>query len=584
MDNRYVAHRRLAAVAFADVADFTRLVEADDVGTTRRWRALRRDLIEPRIVENGGKLLRVVGDALLVEFGSAVGAVRWAQAVQLAMADVAGDPPLALRIGINVEDVIVDEDELHGDGVNVAAHIQTLAGPGEVIVTAAVREYVWNKLPVPLADLGERWLKNLSRPVRLYRLEIGAGRVIPRLEGTGLAGRPSVAVLPFRNIAHDVKEAYFGEGVTEDIIAALSRSRALTVIARTSTLGYQDRGGDLRRVSAELGARYVVDGSVRRQAERLRVAVELVDPSLGRTLWADCLDGVMGDLLGFQSRIASSVAAAIEPRLIEAETARVRAKPTGSLDAYDCVLRALPLLYTFEEADFWEAGAFIDRAIALDPAYAQAHAYKAFWLVLLLGERGSRATPRHARLAESSARRAVSLDPADAFGLTVAAHVEAFVARRADTAAAMHDAALRIHPNSAFAWGMSAITCCYLGEPERALERLAEQRRLSPFDPLNFFFWGVTGFAELLAGNLEDALSWLRKGLRGNPGVVGCMRSHAACLGLLGRMQEAADAGRELLACEPGFRVSAFAASSGLKRPEHTEMLVRGLRLAGMPE
>ena len=262
--------RRLAAVAFADVVGFSKLVAQDDVAAMQDWKELRAILIEPKIEEHHGKTLRVVGDGMLIEFGSAVDAVRCCQEIQRGMAhlETEGRTRLRIRIGINVEDVIVDEGDLHGDGVNIAARIHQLASPGEVVVTAAVREYVWNKLGVKFTDLGERDLKNIARPVRVYRLEAptfelaaAAPRAQPYLSWTR---RPSIAVLPFRNLSGNPDEAYFGEGITEDIIGGLSRSRSLYVIARHSTLPYRDGSADAHQIASELGVRYILDGSVRR--------------------------------------------------------------------------------------------------------------------------------------------------------------------------------------------------------------------------------------------------------------------------------------------------------------------------------
>jgi len=287
----------LAAVAFADVAGFSHLIELDDVKTTRKWRTLRENLIAPKIAEHFGRLVRTVGDGLLIEFHSVVDAVVWASDVQRAISEGREEPDgetLSMRIAINVEDVLVDGDDLHGDGVNIAARIQQLANPGEVVVTAAVSEYVRNKLGVNFIDVGLHKLKNISRPVQVYRLELSPrasgvrGSIQPFLAWTN---KPSIAVLPFRNLSGDPAEGYFGEGITEEIIAALARNRSLLVIARHSTLHYADRHADIRQISSELGVRYVLDGSVRRQARRLRISAELIDAGQNRTLWADRFEG-----------------------------------------------------------------------------------------------------------------------------------------------------------------------------------------------------------------------------------------------------------------------------------------------------
>ena len=582
--------RRLAVIAFADVAGFSSLMEMDDVQTIIKWKTLRVELLEPKIAEHHGNLLQVMGDGLLIEFRSAVDAVQWAHDIQRAITQSLEEPEhngLLMRIGINVEDVIVDGERLHGDGINIAARIQQLASPGEIVMTAAVRDYVWNKLGVELTDLGERELKNISRPVRIFRLEQeirtgGVRRFVqPHLTWNN---RPSIAVMPFKNQGGDPKDEYFGEGITEDIIGALAQNRSLLVIARHSTLPYRDRRADVRQIASELGVRYVLDGSVRRQHAKLRISVELIDAGQNSTIWAEKYDGPIDELFEFQDRIAASIVATIEPRLYEAESARVRTKPTESLDAYDCVLRAFPLFYTSDEAEFMAAGAFLNRAIELDPAYAQAWAYKAWWHNLLLGEWRSKSTASDAPSALSAARRALKLDSTDAFVLAVAAHVESFMGGHPESAAEMFDRSLQLNKNSAFAWGLSAITCCYLGQPEVALDRLRNVWRLSPFDPLTFFFWGVAGFAELIAGRYDQALAWLEKTLRDHPHHFAAHRNKTACLAHLGRIEEAKVAAAEILSREPGFRLSEFAARYPMRRPADLELLVSGLRAAGLPE
>ncbi len=582
--------RRLAAVAFADVAGFSNLMESGETQTILKWKALREDLLEPKIAENGGRLLQVLGDGLFIEFESVVAAVRWADDVQRAIAqsrDERAQDSLMLRIGINVEDVIIDGDKRYGDGVNIAARIQQLASPGEVVMTAAVRDYVWNKLGVTLTDLGERTLKNRSRPVRIYRLEQERSTGAPhRFAQPHLSwnNRPSIAVMPFKNLGGDPKEEYFGEGITEDIIGALAHDRSLLVIARNSTLPYRNRHADVQQVAAELGVRYILDGSVRRQMEKLRIAVDLIDAGQNRTIWAEKYDGAISELFEFQDRIAANIVATIEPRVYEVEAERVRSKPTDSLDAYDCVLRACPLLYTANESEFKAAGAFLDRAVELDPSYAQAWAYKAWWYVLLVGEWRSNATERDLTMALPTAQRALQLDSMDAFVLAVAAHVESFLGNRPESAIEMFERSLQLNKNSAFAWAISAITCCYLGQPEEALDRLRNAWRLSPFDPLKFFFWGIAGLAEFVAGRYEEALVWLLKALRDHPGHLAAHRNVTACFGQLGRIEEAKASAAELLARDPSFRISVFESRYPLRRPGDRERLISGLRAAGLPE
>ena len=586
--------RRLAAVAFADVAGFSALMEQDDVATMARWKSLRTEIIEPKLAEYRGRLIRIIGDGLFVEFQSAVDAVRWAIDVQSALLGHSEHGPgaLKLRIGVNVEDVIIDEDDLHGDGVNIAARIQQIANPGEVVMTAAVREYVWNKLGVALVDLGERSLKNLSRPIRLYAVDrrksehmslAGYAHGLP--PHVGWSNRPSIAVMPFRNLGGTPNEDYFGEGMTEEIISALSRSRSMYVIARASTLSYRNRISETKQIASELGVKYILDGTVRREEQRLRISVELIDAARNHRVWGERYDGVAASLFDFQDRIASSIVATLEPKLVEVETTQARQKPTENLDAYDCVLRALSLFYTFEKAEFRQAGDYLDRAIVLDPTYAQAYAYKAWWYVFRMAEgllQEDEESTRHA--AEQAVRRAMALDDQDAFVVAVAGHVESLIHKQPELALELFDRALVLNENSAFAWGMSAASYAYLGESEPALERLRSAWRLSPFDPLNFVFYTLAGIAEFVAGRYDPAIVWLRKAKREKPRFVATLRTLCACLSAAGRVDDARIVARELLDVEPNFSVRSIESWYPFRRADDLARYVAGLRAAGLPE
>ncbi len=383
--------RRLAAIAFADVAGFSRLMAADDVQTLQRWKALRSDIIEPLMLRHGGRIAEMAGDAVLVEFPSVVHAVQWATQTQRAQQSrLRADDPFALRlrIGINVDDVIDDDGVLQGDGVNIAARIQQAAEPGQIVVTMLVREYVANRLPLAFRDLGTPPLKNIARPVRVFAVEWRDGDAPPRMSPPYLqwSSRPTVAVLPFRNVGGNGDDAYFGEGITDEIITGLSRSRSMYVIARNSTLRYRDRDHDLAQIAGELDVRYVLDGSVWRQGARLRIKVSLMDMVDRRALWSQRFEGDDSEIFAFQDRIAAHVIGSLEPRLTAVEAARANERPTDSLDAYHCVLKAMARLYRFTDESFRESGELLERAMLLDPGYARAHAYAAWRLNFVLGE------------------------------------------------------------------------------------------------------------------------------------------------------------------------------------------------------
>jgi TolB-like protein/class 3 adenylate cyclase/Tfp pilus assembly protein PilF len=576
----------LAAIAFADVVGWSRLVERDDVAAATAWKAVQVELIEPHMPAFGGRLIEVAGDAVLVEFSSAVEAVRWAIDLQQQLADRrAGDQnnPIRMRIGISIEDVIVDEHKLLGDGVNIASRVHQTASPDEVLVTQGVRDFVWNKLPILLDDLGEQHLKNISRPIRTYRVTPAAststGRPIqPHLMWEN---RPTVAVLPFSSGGSDA-DPYFGDGMTEEIITSLSMNRSLFVIARNSTLRYRGHRSSAADIAGELRVRYLLEGSVRRHGSRLRINAVLIDAGADREIWAEHYDGVDQDLFTFQDQIAASISAAIDPRVQEAEIARVRDRPTESFSAYDCVLRGLAVQYNFNDRDMALSGDMFRRAIELDPQYAQAHAHLAWWHNLRIGEGRSSNVGEDQQRAWEFSRRSIELDPRDAWALSVAGHIESFLNRRFAAALEMFDQALQLNPSCATAWALSAVTLAYIGRGEEALTRVRNALRLSPFDLLSFWFCTTNGIASIVAGRYDEAVSWLSKARRLNPRYRAASRMLIAILGLSGDVTQARELAREFLDDEPGFTVSGFGAWYPLQ-PPHLERVLEGLRLAGIP-
>jgi TolB-like protein/Tfp pilus assembly protein PilF len=402
----------------------------------------------------------------------------------------------------------------------------------------------------------------------------------PRFEGH----RPAIAVLPFRNLGGDPRDALLAEGITEDIIDGLARNRSLSVIGRHSALRSRDGHADARRIARELGVGYILDGTIRRRAPHLRISANLVDAGEDRTIWTERYEGARADPFGLQERVASSIVATVEPRLLEAEIARLRSKPAERFDAYECVLRASSLLYTFDEHDLGRAGAYLDRAVALDSASARAHAHKAWWYLLCINEARSPDPARDTALAGLAAQRAMALDPTDAFVLAVAGHVEALLRGQPEVGAELFERSLRLNENSAFAWGLSAATYCYLGRPDEALARLETAARLSPFDPLNLFSWGVAGLAEFVSGRYDRGVAWEQKALRQNPRFVASHRALTTCLWHAGRRAEARAAARKLLALDPSFRIAAFAARYPLRRRDDMRRYLSGLRAAGLPE
>jgi adenylate cyclase len=396
--------------------------------------------------------------------------------------------------------------------------------------------------------------------------------------------RPTVAVLPFRNVGGGEAASYFGEGITEDIIAGLSQSRAFYVIARMSTLRYRDHATSLTQIAGELGVRYILDGSVRRHGNHLRITAELVDVAANRPIWTERYDGTDDDVFAFQDRIVASIVGSFEPRLQAAELERLRGRPTESFDAYDCVLRAISHLHLFTQESYQLSGQLIERAIALDPGYAQAFAYKAWRLNLWFGEGRSRSVEEDRAHALEAARAAVALDPKDALTLAVSAHLLAFLERRLEDATEMFARALSLNENSVFAWALSALTCSYRGYPDQAVERLRNAWRLSPFDPLEFLLLNIAGITEFVAGRYPEAVSFLTKSYRTNPRFVSTQRMLAASLVHAGDQTKARHFADMILVGEPGFRLSSFLAWYPLGREDDIRRLRAGLLAAGLPE
>ncbi len=574
------------AILAADVAGYSRIVGADEEGTLAQWKAHWRELIDPKIAEHRGRIVRITGDGLLAEFASVLAAVRCAVEVQRAMvernADVPQEKRIEFRIGINVGDIIVDGTDMWGDGVNVAARLEALAEPGGICISGRVQEDVHGRLDVAFEDTGEQQLKNIARPVRVYRVRLhGAAKAVPALP---LPAKPSIAVLPFNNMSGDPEQEYFADGMVEEITTALSRMRWLFVIARNSSFTYKGRAVDVKQVGRELGVRYVLEGGVRKAANRVRITAQLIDALTGVHLWADRFEGALEDIFDLQDRVTASVVGAIAPKMEQAEIERARHKPTESLDAYDCYLRGIANVHRRTREANNEALQLFNNAIEFDPDFSSAYGMAAWCYVQRKVSRWMTDRVKETSEAARLARRAVALGKEDAVALSAGGFALAYVVGDLDDGAAFIDQALALNPNLGSAWTVSGWVRIFRGEYEVALEHFAHSMRLSPLDPLIYAAQYGIAFAHFLAGRYDEASSWAEKALREDPNYYPAVRVYAASSVLAGRLEEAQNAMARLREIDPSLRVSDLKDLTPLRRPGDIARYAEGLRKAGLPE
>lgn len=490
---------------------------------------------------------------------------------------------IEFRVGINVGDIIVGNDDIFGDDVNVAARLETLAEPGGICVSDRVRESVRGKLDITFEDAGEQQLKNIERPVRVYRVR-GAGTAVTAGPSPPLPDRPSIAVLPFQNMSGDPEQEYFADGMVEEIITALSQIRWLFVIARNSSFTYKGRSVDVKQVGRELGVRYVLEGSVRKSGDRVRVTGQLIDAASGAHLWANRFEGSLEDIFDVQDQVAISVVSALGPKLQQAEVERARRKPTASLNAYDYYLRGLAVVHQTTREANCEASRLFHKAIELDPDFAAPHGMAA-WCHVVRKTNGW-VIDREKDVAEAArlARRATELGRDDAVALCWGGYALAYVGGDVDAGAAFIDQALALNPNLGAAWNFSGWVRIMRGEHELAVDCLTRALRLSPIDPTLFHMRSGISYAHLLAGHYEEASSWAKEGLRDQPTFLGGLRGLAASKALAGELGEAREAIRRLLELDPGLRISNLKDRISPLQPDDFARYVDGLRKAGLPE
>jgi adenylate cyclase len=546
--------RRLAAVLAADVVGYSRLMGEDEEGTLAALKTLQRELFDPKVKEHCGRLVKTTGDAALVEFASVVDAVRCAAEMQRAMAERNAEIPaerrIDFRIGINLGDIIIDEGDIYGDGVNVAARLEALAEPSGICVSRVVRDQVRDKLDFSFEDLGEQQVKNIARPVRVYRMLIdGTAAATPA--ALAIPDRPSIAVLPFENMSADSEQEYFADGMVEDIITGLSRIRWLLVIARNSSFTYKGRAVDVKRVGRELGVRYVLGGSVRKAGKRVRITTELIEAETGVHVWGERYDRSLDDIFALQDEITLSSVGAIEPSLRAVEIERVKRKRPENLDAYDLVLRALPNVGTSMPEGVRIAVPLLERALALEPDYGLAHGCLAWCLEVLFVRDGL--DPQIAAAAVRHAHAAITHGRDDATALGMAGFVISLVEHDRPTAIEAFEAALTLSPSCSIALILGSIAMGWANEAERALAWGERAVRLSPFDRLIFAAHIGLAVGHFARDRYKEAVSAARRAIQSNPGFSVAHWVLAASLAALGRIPEAKVAAAQVLALSPNF-------------------------------
>jgi TolB-like protein/cytochrome c-type biogenesis protein CcmH/NrfG len=577
--------RKLAAILAADVVGYSRLMEADEAGTLEAMKAHRRELWTPLTEKHGGRIVGTAGDSLLVEFASAVAAVECAVAVQRGMAErnaeLAQGRRMELRMGINIGEVIVDGDDIHGEGVNIAARLEALSEPGGVALSGNVHEQVQGKLDESFEDAGEHEVKNITRPIRVWRWSGERATAAPS-PPPALPDKPSIAVLPFDNMSGDAEQEYFSDGITEDIITGLSRVRWFLVIARNSSFAYKGRSIDVKQVARELGVRYVLEGSVRKAGNRVRITAQLIDGASGSHLWAERYDRGLEDVFALQDEITETVVATIEPHLYAAEGARARRRPPDNLTAWDLVMRALPHIWRWSGSGNTEARELLTKAVALDPDYAQAHSLLSLCHILHVWMSWGDVSADALRLAGEAARTAVTLDEQDPWAHLVLGMTYAYARKHPDAIASVRKA-IDLNPSFAIGHSWLGVVLGYAGEWEEALEALDQAIRINPNDT-DVQAAGMRGVPLFTAGRYEEAAAAAREGLRERPEQAGFWRLLVISLAHAGHIEEAHAALAETKKLQPNISLAWAREFAPWARPDDMERYLEGFRLAGLEE
>jgi len=562
--------RRLVSIISSDVVGYSRLMAADESGTHAQLKAHRKELLDPKTAEHYGRTVKLTGDGALIEFGSVIDALNYSVDVQRAMAVrnamVPEERRIIYRVGINIGDVIIDGDDIFGNGVNIAARLEQLAQPGGICISQIVYDEVKNKVDLAFEDMGEKQVKNIPDPVRMYKVNFllkNTDSVRQKFfeTNTSLQGKPSIAVLPFDNMSGDPEQEYFSDGITEDIITALSKLRWFLVIARNSTFVYKGKPIDIKQVIRELGVRYVLEGSVRKSENRVRITAQLIDAETETHLWAENYDRELTDIFKLQDEITQSVTAAIEPKLVAAEGHRFESRPASDLDAWHLIMRAMNYYGRMTTKDSETAIKILNQAVEKFPNYGPAHSLLAF-VLLVSGHVGwipesndyfysADLTKQAAKLAH----RAAELDNEDPWAHLALGYL-AFTERRTEKTVLEYMRAIDLNPNFATAYGYLGWALVFDGQSDNALEYFRQALRMSPHDPLIAFFFSGIGVAHYFAREYGEAIEWTGKAITERPGFTAAHRIHCASLAQAGKKEETIAAVARLKEIQPTISIA----------------------------
>ena len=574
--------RRLAAILAADVVGYSALMERAEEATYAEFERLKRELIEPSLSRHDGRLIKTTGDGALAEFASPLAATRCAVEIQDHLAS--GSSPLRLRVGLNLGDVIVGQDgDLYGDGINIAVRLEGIADPGGILMSEKVFGEVEGKLDVGFEDRGEQQLKNITKPVRAYAVRAGEHSVLT--EGLSAAPRlpdkPSIAVLPFENMSGDSEQEYFADGMVEEIITALSRFKWLFVIARNSSFTFKGRAVDIKEVGRKLGVRYVLEGSVRKAAGKVRITGQLIDAITGAHIWADRFERDLTDVFALQDEVTVAVVSAIQPKLLQTEIAIATRRRPENLTAYDFFLRAMQQFYLATREGNAEATRLAHRALELDPRFGLVAALAGTCHMQNVVS-GYAVDPQFDRKeAIRLFRLALSVDDGDPETLAYAATISAFMVGDSDSEIEMADRAVALNPNLFVAWNGRGWVYRIAGLPEEAVRSFERAMRVSPVDPLLYIPHVGMGMAFIELRRFDEAIVAGKKAQRHNTSYAGAYYCLASAFAHLGRDAEAREAAARVLEVDPAFTISA---RMGRRRQAHAKLLIEGLRKAGLPE